>query len=157
MILGANQLGRVAGSAATQQRNAVQGLPVRTPVVQRNVTCNVATGPRPTAGGAPKPVQINLRDEGFDGMFQGLGVVPRGHEPRTSGVSLAFYTISPCALAPQQLELEHSFCWCHCKLLLQQHNTHQGSSSSHTSSHVICQAYVLQQQQQQLSQPAWDL
>jgi hypothetical protein len=49
----------------------VQALPVRSPVVQRNVTCNVATGPRPTAGGAPKPVNINLRDEGFDGMFQG--------------------------------------------------------------------------------------
>jgi hypothetical protein len=81
MILGANQLGRVAGSAATQQRNAVQGLPVRTPVVQRNVTCNVATGPRPTAGGAPKPVQINLRDEGFDGMFQALGVLPGDQGP----------------------------------------------------------------------------
>lgn len=74
MLLGSGTLGRVAGSAATQQRQAVQGLPVRGPVVQRNVTAHVATGPRPTAGGAPKPVQINLRDEGFDGMFQGLGV-----------------------------------------------------------------------------------
>jgi hypothetical protein len=73
MILGAGTLGRVAGSAATQQRQAVQGLPVRSPVVQRNVVAHVATGPRPATGGAAKPVQINLRDEGFDGMFQGLG------------------------------------------------------------------------------------
>jgi hypothetical protein len=31
----------------------------------------VATGSRTTAaaGGAPKPVQINLRDEGFDGRY----------------------------------------------------------------------------------------
>lgn len=47
----------------------MQGLPTRGPVVQRNVTAHVATGPRPAAGGAPKPVQINLRDEGFDGVF----------------------------------------------------------------------------------------
>lgn len=74
MILGAGTLGRVAGSAATQQRQAVQGVPVRCPVVQRNVSCNVATGPRPVAGGAPKPVQINLRDEGFDGESIGVGL-----------------------------------------------------------------------------------
>lgn len=35
------------------------------------VACNVATGPRPTVGGAAKPVQINLRDEGFDGEQSG--------------------------------------------------------------------------------------
>lgn len=72
MILGAGTLGRVAGSAATQQRQAVQGLPVRSPIVQRNVVAHVATGPRPATGGAAKPVQINLRDEGFDGPTKGL-------------------------------------------------------------------------------------
>lgn len=70
MLLGSGTLGRVAGSAANQQRSAVQGLFTRGPVVQRNVTAHVATGPRPAAGGVPpKPVQINLRDEGFDGVF----------------------------------------------------------------------------------------
>lgn len=34
----------------------------------RQVACNVATGPRPTIGASgPKPVQINLRDEGMGG------------------------------------------------------------------------------------------
>lgn len=56
----------------------MQGLPTRGPVVQRNVTAHVATGPRPAAGGAPKPVQINLRDEGFDGVFP-LGTQALGH------------------------------------------------------------------------------
>lgn len=68
MNLAAGKLGRVAASGAASQRQVVQGLPVRAPVTQqRNVTCNVATGPRPIAGGAPKPVQINMLDEGFDG------------------------------------------------------------------------------------------
>jgi hypothetical protein len=66
-------LGRRAaaqGGAAHRQvvGHVTSGLP-RAPVQQqqRNVSCNVATGPRPIAGGAPKAVQINLRDEGFDG------------------------------------------------------------------------------------------
>ena len=40
------------------------------PLRHPQVACNVATGPRPTFGGEkpkPKPVQINLRDEGSDG------------------------------------------------------------------------------------------
>jgi hypothetical protein len=91
MILGAGTFGRVAGSAATQQRSAVQALPVRSHVVQRNVTCNVATGPRPTAGGAPKPVNINLRDEGFDGMCQG----PEQTRGPACGRAVATITLSP--------------------------------------------------------------
>lgn len=51
----------------------MSGLPVRCPVVQqrqRDVRVNVATGPKPAASGAAaKPVQVNLRDEGFDGML----------------------------------------------------------------------------------------
>lgn len=83
----------------------MQGLPVRTPVVQRNVVAHVATGPRPAtggaAGGAAKPVQINLRDEGFDGMFQELGC-ETGQACSSAAASITFISI--------KLIVMHWFC-----------------------------------------------
>lgn len=92
MILGAGNLGRVAGKAQTQHRQVSQpGLPVRTPVVQRNVTCNVATGPR-SAAGAAKPVQVNLRDEGFDGEQNEEGAECGQHGAGTRCCLIMFHT-----------------------------------------------------------------
>eukprot|EP00775_Hariotina_reticulata_P013861 gene13861-13983_t len=54
------------------QQSVGQTASVAQGTTPRVVACNVGTGPRPTVGGAAKPVQINLRDEGFDGPNKGL-------------------------------------------------------------------------------------
>lgn len=78
--------GRTAGRVAgTQSQRAVQGLPVRAPSVQRNVAAKVATGPRPVTGPGAKAVQINLRDEGFDGECSHLLLLPARGGVRRQG------------------------------------------------------------------------
>ncbi|KAI8476659.1 MAG: magnesium protoporphyrin chelatase [Monoraphidium minutum] len=58
---------RAAGLPAKQARQPVLSTSSRPARSARQVACNVATGPKPTAAGAPKAVQINMLEDGFDG------------------------------------------------------------------------------------------
>eukprot|EP00798_Chlamydomonas_sp_ICE-L_P011386 gene11386-12086_t len=57
------------------------------PAVSRNVSCKVATGPRPSMtsfknGGSSKPVSIDMRDEGGSGLFTSVDPESRRVTPK---------------------------------------------------------------------------